>query len=396
MDANVFAYSGNDKIDFKTPKARILGDGAFYRCLYKSIIIDPAVEVIGNNAFEGCHIDDIKFPSVFSIGEAAFKDCSSLYGIEFGAEIKYIGPEAFLNCLNLKYISEFKVDIVEIPRSCFENCSSFSGNALNSIKEAIKTVNIIGERAFFGAKFDTKLELTSSLQRIGAGAFLKTNIQEITYSSDSLLESDSKVFEDGIIVYVTLLYPGSDFLGLPISRERGTLYPTLYQTPYQTLVPTIPMTPILTLEATPQVTQITNNGNAYLMNDNVINTGSYSFILGLIIGFSCILIVIIIILVILYIRHFREESSGSTSMDSDIEDDNIFTVPSDDDHIELSTKAKSAPEQPNRLEEEVNDDELPPENITHFELFANVNDAHEEEQNEIDNNEIFLSDNEEA
>ena len=65
----------------------------------------------GDNNYEGDIIipEEVSYKGktmpIVSIGESAFKDCSNLYSIQFGENIKSIGESAFQNCYNLPRLS---------------------------------------------------------------------------------------------------------------------------------------------------------------------------------------------------------------------------------------------------------------------------------------------------
>lgn len=83
----------------------------------------------GDNNYEG----DIIIPGevsykgktmpIVSIGESAFKDCSNLYSIQFGENIKSIGESAFQNCYNLPRLS-IPSKISHIDSNAFYGCSN--------------------------------------------------------------------------------------------------------------------------------------------------------------------------------------------------------------------------------------------------------------------------------
>lgn len=60
---------------------------------------------------------------IVSIGKSAFKDCSNLYSIQFGENIKSIGENAFQNCYNLPRLS-IPSKISHIGRNAFYGCSN--------------------------------------------------------------------------------------------------------------------------------------------------------------------------------------------------------------------------------------------------------------------------------
>lgn len=64
--------------------------------------LPEGVEVIGNNAFEGCsRLEEIILPSTLKrIGNEAFIDCINLVKAEYGAEVE-VAANAFKGCKKL-------------------------------------------------------------------------------------------------------------------------------------------------------------------------------------------------------------------------------------------------------------------------------------------------------
>ena len=126
-----------------------IGDSAFRDCSsLTSIKIPAGVTSIGDFAFEYCYgLTSIEIPAgVTSIGESAFEDCSGLTSIEISAGVTSIGNRAFYNCSGLTSI-EIPAGVTSIGVSAFEECES-----LTSI-EIPAGVTSIGHDAF-GACLD--------------------------------------------------------------------------------------------------------------------------------------------------------------------------------------------------------------------------------------------------
>lgn len=154
-------------------------------------------ERIANNAFEGFSgLQVVNMPTATEIGEAAFKNCSSLNTVIYSEDIKKIGKNAFENtnlnevrlpCFGsgaegetavLGYIFggtngsvprslnkvTFTEGITTIPASAFDGC-----NGINEIVLS-QSVTIIKERAFAGTSL-TEMVLDERFTEIGFGAF---------------------------------------------------------------------------------------------------------------------------------------------------------------------------------------------------------------------------------
>ena len=126
-----------------------IGDSAFRDCSsLTSIKIPAGVTSIGDFAFEYCYgLTSIEIPAgVTSIGESAFEHCSGLTSIEISAGVTSIGESAFEECYGLTSI-EIPAGVTSIGESAFEECES-----LTSI-EIPAGVTSIGHDAF-GACLD--------------------------------------------------------------------------------------------------------------------------------------------------------------------------------------------------------------------------------------------------
>ena len=126
-----------------------IGDSAFRDCSsLTSIKIPAGVTSIGDFAFEYCYgLTSIEIPAgVTSIGESAFEHCSGLTSIEISAGVTSIGESAFEECYGLTSI-EIPAGVTSIGVSAFEECES-----LTSI-EIPAGVTSIGHDAF-GACLD--------------------------------------------------------------------------------------------------------------------------------------------------------------------------------------------------------------------------------------------------
>ena len=82
----------------------------------KRIIIGDSVTSIGNSAFRGCSsLTSVTIPnSVTIIGQAAFYECSSLTSVTIPNSVKAIGDYAFNKCTSITQISSEAV----VPPTC--------------------------------------------------------------------------------------------------------------------------------------------------------------------------------------------------------------------------------------------------------------------------------------
>lgn len=173
-----------------------IGNGAFFLCgNLSNVTIPDNVTSIGIGVFSGCskiklnisemganRLDNfeiinsrlIKYKgiggvvviphSILSIGESAFRGCSSLISVTIPEGVKSIGDEAFRDCCNLIEVT--------IPDSvtCIGDTVFFGCSGLTSITIP-GSVTSIGERAFCGCESLKSMTIPSSVTRIGESAF---------------------------------------------------------------------------------------------------------------------------------------------------------------------------------------------------------------------------------
>ena len=131
-----------------------------------SVVIEPGVTSIGNNAFLNCfYLTSISIPEgVTRIGAAAFRWCERLETIQLPQSLTSIGAEAFLKCLKLKSVV-IPANVTVIGDSAFQSC-----DVLTSVKmyEGIETVGI---RAFCWCPKLEHAMLPNSVTSVGEYAF---------------------------------------------------------------------------------------------------------------------------------------------------------------------------------------------------------------------------------
>ena len=121
-----------------------IGDFAFRDCSsLTSVTIPEGVNSIGVDAFYECsNLARATIPnSVTSIGVAAFNSCSSLESVMVGKGVTSIGYAAFALCSSLTSVT-IPENVTSIGESAFNGCNSLASVTIG------KRVTSIGERAF--------------------------------------------------------------------------------------------------------------------------------------------------------------------------------------------------------------------------------------------------------
>lgn len=136
-------------------------------CIKGEITLQSNIFIIPDNAFSGRSglervslADQVKFTSV---GNNAFKDCTSLEAIDLPDTLTRIGERAFENCTSLTQI-DIPDLVSEIGKSAFFQCSRLSVVTLGS------GLGTIGDYAFLSTAI-AQLTIPASVTHIGFFAF---------------------------------------------------------------------------------------------------------------------------------------------------------------------------------------------------------------------------------
>ena len=130
---------------------------------------DNSVTSIGDSAFKNCSsLTSVTIPnSVTSIGDYAFGICTSLTSITIPNSVTSIGSFAFYNCTSLTS-ANIPTSVTSISSETFKNCSSLANI---TIPEGVTS---IGSYAFYNCNIST-ITIPSGVTSIGNYAFQSCN-----------------------------------------------------------------------------------------------------------------------------------------------------------------------------------------------------------------------------
>ena len=127
-----------------------IGDYAFYKCgNIVAINVPENVIEIGEQAFAGCaKLYAVDLPNVKTIDTNAFKDCTVLGEVKFGAVLDLIGESAFEGCIALKTVA-LPAGLSEISTNAFRDCTGLESIIFPA------SMRVIGASAFAGTGLKT-------------------------------------------------------------------------------------------------------------------------------------------------------------------------------------------------------------------------------------------------
>ena len=191
-----------------------IGNCAFRYCTsLKSITIPNSVMEIGSSAFSGCSsLTSITIPnSVTEIGVYAFKGCTSLTSITIPNSVTNIGDSTFWGCSSLTAI------YVAVDN---KNYTSVNGVLFNKDKTALicypagktdksykitNSVTSIGNYAFNGCSSLTSVTIPNSVTEIGGSAFVDcASLKSITMPNSVTSIGDMAFYKCSSLTSITI------------------------------------------------------------------------------------------------------------------------------------------------------------------------------------------------
>ena len=199
------SYSG------ETYKVTTIGNHAFRNCSsLTSIRIPNSVTSIGAYAFGYCSgLTSVTIPnSVTSIGGGVFSGCTGLTSVTIPNSVTIIGDWAFQNCTNLTSI-KIPSSVTSIGQEAFSGCSGLTSVTIPN------SVTSIGYKAFSGCTGLTSVTIPNSVTSIGGSAFegctslpIENNIR---YAGSYLVEAVNKTLSSYTIKSGTMWIGSSAF-----------------------------------------------------------------------------------------------------------------------------------------------------------------------------------------
>ena len=161
-DNGVLTISGKGEMnDYSYPDG-----GPWSKSDIKRIIIGDGVTTIGQDAFRDCSsLTSVNIPnSVTAIGGAAFAGCSALTSVTIPNSVTTIGNSAFSGCRSLTSVN-IPNSVTTIGDYAFHGCSALTSVTIPN------SVTTIGDHAFLGCSALTSVTIPNSVTEIGERAF---------------------------------------------------------------------------------------------------------------------------------------------------------------------------------------------------------------------------------
>ena len=159
---------GNQRTEYTVPNSvTTIGNSAFKLCSSLiSVTIPNSVTTIGDLAFDHCTgLMSINIPNgVTRIEDATFQSCRSLTSVTIPDSVTTIGNSAFSGCSSLTSVT-IPDSVTKIEESAFYGCRSFTSVTIGN------SVTTIWQEAFQGCSSLTSVTIPDSVTYIGYKAF---------------------------------------------------------------------------------------------------------------------------------------------------------------------------------------------------------------------------------
>ena len=198
-------YDWSGKINYKTMKDAGLAENNAWIKQPQTVEIGTNVTSIGDSAFKKCSsLTSVTIPdSVTSIGDYAFEDCSSLTSVTIGNGVTSIGDYAFIDCSSLTSVT-IGNGVTSIGAMAFMSCSSLTNVTIPD------SVTKIDTEAFKWCSGLTSVTIGNGVTNIGYRVFTGCiNLTSVTFSGkDKATVTGIKNAPNGEITYPWSLASG--------------------------------------------------------------------------------------------------------------------------------------------------------------------------------------------
>ena len=204
--------------EFSAEKLEVIGDQAFAPFVETAVsgavfetFYAPNLRVVGESAFYGCiYLEEIDLSKVESLGVSAFANCYSLRSVTMGEKLTELPDLLFYGCsdlkdVNLQYAKKigmgafYQVNLpkeLDLPSVEYIDSQAFVvGDGMTSVLESVNAPNLtyVGDQAFLG-NTSLKTFVAPKVETICYGAFAYTAIEEFEVS-DALKTLEFSLFE---------------------------------------------------------------------------------------------------------------------------------------------------------------------------------------------------------
>ena len=167
-----------------------MAEKAFQWSQIKTVVMEDGVTTIGQSAFRGCSsLTSIDIPaSVTIIDEDAFYDCTNLTRATIPASVTTIGQSAFRGCSSLTSVT-IPASVTTIRKDAFLGCSSLRSVTIPA------SVTSIGQAAFRACSSLTSVTIPAGVTTIGQDAFcLCTGLTDVYCYTASIPSTHTDAF----------------------------------------------------------------------------------------------------------------------------------------------------------------------------------------------------------
>ena len=158
--------------------------------IVKNVVIPDSVQNIGEASFKNCtSLENIKLPdNLISIGASAFEGCTNLKNIKISDSVITIEKEAFQNCIILENIN-LPEGIESIGDNAFSNCYKLKNISLPN------GLTSLGESVFSYCKDLKEISIPKKIQRVGYNTFISCESLSKININNGLLSIGNEAFK---------------------------------------------------------------------------------------------------------------------------------------------------------------------------------------------------------